>query len=85
MKVYDFLPEFFKALKEQLKSDDLRWGDTWLRRGREGQEARTRATYNDYFDQFEATGKPINWLAVVGGALICWIREQHPELWKGTE
>lgn len=31
------------------------------------------------------TGTPIPWLKVIGGALICWIREQHPELWESKK
>ena len=81
MKIWDFLPEFLEVLKTQLESDEKRWGDTWLKRTRAGQEERTIATFNDYFDQYLNAGKPINWLAVAGGALICWIRECHPDLW----
>lgn len=82
MKLWDFLPEFIDALTKQLKSDDLVWGDTWLKRPIEGQELRTRETFRDYFDQFENSGVPVPWLKVAGGALICWIREQHPEYWN---
>jgi len=81
-KVWDFLPEFDRALKAQLEDDDKRWGNTWMERPREGQEERTISKYNDYFDQFLNAGKPIPWLRVIGNALICWIREQHPEIWK---
>lgn len=83
MSVLDFLPEFTEALAKQLKSDEVRWGDTWLKRARDGQEERTKHTYNDYFDQFENAGTPVPWLKIAGGALICWIREQHPELFGG--
>ena len=82
MKVWDFLPQFVKALELQLIEDDKRWGHTWLNRTRAGQEERTIATFNDYFDRYTNGGVPINWLAVAGGALICWIREEHPEIWK---
>jgi hypothetical protein len=82
MKLWEVLPEFIKALEQQLRSDDERWGDTWIKRTREGQEERTIVTFNDYFDQYLNAGKPINWLAVAGNALICWYREQHPEMWK---
>jgi hypothetical protein len=82
MKLWDFLPEFIKALEEQLKADDARWGDTWLKRTRDGQELRTRETLRDYFDQFENSGTPIPWLKIAGGALICWVREKHPEIWQ---
>lgn len=79
-RTIDFLPEFFEALKSQLKEDEERWGDTWLHRPREGQEERIREDFRDYFDKYEHAGKDINWLAVAGNALIAWIREEHPEL-----
>jgi hypothetical protein len=82
MKLWNLLPEFVNALTEQLKSDDARWGDTWLKRTRKGQEERTIATFNDYFDRYLNAGEPVNWLKVAGGAFICWYREQHPEIWK---
>lgn len=82
MKIWDFIPELIVALRHHLEEDDARWGDTWLKRTRKGQEERTITTFNDYFDKYLNTGAPIDWLAVIGGALICWIREQHPELWK---
>jgi len=82
MKLWEVLPEFMKALEEQLKEDDTRWGETWLKRTRQGQELRTKETFRDYFDQFENSGTPINWLKVAGNALICWYREQHQEIWK---
>ena len=78
--VTDFLDEFKDALFDQLISDYKRWGNTWLKRTKEGQELRTRKRFDDYFDQFEEAGTPVPWLKIVGGALICWIREQHPEL-----
>lgn len=74
-KTWEYLPEFTESLKEQLQRDDERWGDTWKKRPIEGQEGRTRATFNDYFDKFENSGHKINWLAVAGNALICWLRE----------
>jgi len=74
-KVEDYLPEFIEALKKQLQDDEKRWGDTWQKRPIEGQEERTRATFNNYFDMFENGKTPIPWLKVAGNALICWIRE----------
>jgi len=29
---------------------------------------------------FEQAGIPVPWLKVIGGAFICWVRENHPEL-----
>lgn len=81
MKLWDVLPEFVLALENQLKEDDIRWGETWLKRTRKGQEERTIATFNDYFDKYLNAGRKINWLAVAGNAFICWYREQHPEIW----
>jgi hypothetical protein len=83
MKITDYIDEFVNALKKQLEDDEKRWGDTWLYRPKEGQELRTRARYNDYFDQFIMTGIPVPWLKIVGNAFICWIRDNHPEIFKG--
>ena len=82
MKVWDFLTEFMEAFKVQLESDDKQWGDTWLKRTRKGQEERTIKEFNDYFDKYLNGNQPIPWLKVIGNALINWIREQHPEIWK---
>jgi hypothetical protein len=81
MKVTDFIPEFIEALTAQLISDETRWGDTWLIRTRAGQEERTIASFNNYFDQYLNAGVPVPWLKIIGNALICWLREQHEELW----
>lgn len=82
MKLWEVVPDFAKALEQQLREDDKRWGDTWLKRTRAGQEERTIATFNNYFDRYLHGGQPINWLAIAGNALICWYREQHPEMWE---
>lgn len=82
MKIWDFIPEFAKALVKHLKEkDDPRWGDTWLKRTRRGQEERTIANFNNKFDKYLNGSQSIDWLAIAGDALICWIREQHPEIW----
>jgi hypothetical protein len=36
---------------------------------------------NDKFDKYLNAGPPIDWLSVAGDVLICWVREQHPEIW----
>lgn len=82
MKIWDFLDEFIFALTQKLANDERRWGDTWLKRTRKGQEERTINNFNDKFDKYLNGGQPIDWLAIAGDALICWIREQHPEIWK---
>lgn len=81
MKVTDFMEEFVEALTKQLEKDEERWGDTWLKRTIKGQEERTRKSFNDKWDQFENAGTPVPWLKMAGDVLICWIREQYPELW----
>ena len=75
----DYVDEFAELLKEQLRQDRQRWGDTWRHRSREGQELRIRARYNDYFDQFENGERLVNWMAVTGNALIAWVRENKPD------
>lgn len=84
-RTVDFIDEFATALKQQLEEDERRWGDTWLRRPKEGQEARTFARFHDYEDMFEHGDVPVPWLKVAGEALICWVREQHPELFDGCK
>ena len=79
-RVVDFVDQFADALKAQLLEDEKRWGDTWIHRPREGQEARTMKDYQDWFDQFKHGGNPMPWLQVAGDALICWVREQYPEI-----
>ena len=81
----EFIPEFIDKLREQLEADQKRWGNNWLNRPKEGQELRTKARYTDYFDQFKEAGSPMPWMKVIGGALICWIRDQHPELFLNHE
>ena len=73
----DYLPEFIKALENQLVDDYKRWGNTWKSRPIEGQELRCKARFDDYFDQFKNAGTPIPWLKIVGEALIAWVREQR--------
>jgi hypothetical protein len=82
INVYDFLDEFMESFKSQLGNDEIRWGDTFLKRTRKGQEQRTINNMNNKFDQFLNAGVPIEWLKIIGDAYICWVREQHPEIWK---
>ncbi len=71
----DYLPDFFGALKEQLESDEKRWGDTWKQYERDGQEDRIFLDYKNYYYQYKNAGVPIPWLKVAGNALIAWVRE----------
>jgi hypothetical protein len=72
----DYLPEFVKALEDQLDDDHKRWGDTWQTRPRKGQEMRVKARYDDYFAQYQNAGVPVPWLKIAGEAMISWVREQ---------
>lgn len=82
MKTWDFLQEFAVALESHLINDDTKWGDTWLKRTKKGQDERMIMSTKDRFDRFENGGQPIDYLAIAGDAFINWIRENHPELWK---
>jgi len=58
-RVWDYMPEFTKALKRQLEGDQRRWGDTWKERPEEGQEERIWVILLGYFDQWRNGGVPI--------------------------
>ena len=75
------LPYFATAMAGQLLEDQERWGDTYRRRDREGQERRIFDRYAAYYDQFINGGTPIPWLKIACLALIGWWRDelQHPE------
>ena len=75
MRVWNFMEVFTKALTAQLQEDQKRWGDTWRRYIRQGQEARIFAELNTYWDQYNNADIPIPWLKVAGLAMIAWIRE----------
>lgn len=75
----DFWHETSDAILDQLKDDQLRWGDTWKKRPREGQEERMFARFRDYYDQWKNAGTPIPWMKVIGEAHIAMVRENHPE------
>jgi hypothetical protein len=75
----DYFDDFVTAFGLQLVSDERRWGDTWKKRPREGQEDRAFARFKDYKDQFDNTGTPIPWMKVAGEALICWVRDKYPD------
>lgn len=79
IKLYELVDKFADELKQQLREDEKRWGDTWKRRPKEGQELRVFARFDDYKDQFINGGIPINWLKVAGEALICWFRDSDKQ------
>ena len=75
----DFWHETSDAILDQLKDDQFRWGDTWKKRPRDGQEERMFARFRDYYDQWKNAGTPIPWMKVIGEAHIAMVRENHPE------
>ena len=83
--VTDFIEEFTTALVGQLDSDRSRYGDTWLQRFPDGQEARIWERIQTYFDQFRNASVPIPWLKIAGLATIAWVREAHPEIWEDSK
>jgi hypothetical protein len=82
MNTWDFLPEFIDAFTVKLKADEKRWGDTWLKRRRAGQEERMISSTRDRFDRYLNGCQPLDHLSIIGDAYINWVREQHPEIWK---
>lgn len=74
-KVKDYLPEFIEELTKQLDEDEKRWGDTWKKRPREGQEERMFQSLMDYKDKYENGKQPYPTMRAIGGFLINWIRE----------
>lgn len=79
-RLTDFVDEFAAALKEQLQADEKRRGDTWLHRPVKEQEARAFDRFCEYEEAFLCGEGPMLWLKVAGEALICWVRENHPEV-----
>lgn len=82
LKYFD--EELVPAMREQIKNDQKRWGDTWKHRPVEGQVTRVFQRYADYLDQFFYGDEPMPWLKVIGEANICMAREAHPE-WLESE
>ena len=81
VQVVDFIDEFIEKLREQLLSDAKRWGDAWLDKSDvEGQETGFLGKVVNYHKNFNNENIPMPWLKVTGYALICWIRENHPEI-----
>ena len=71
----EYLPKFIEAFKNQVEIDNARWGQTWAKRSKDGQEERAYARFNDYYDQWKNAGTPIPWLKIAGEAFIGWVRE----------
>ena len=87
VQVVDYLDKFTVALREQLLSDVERWHDSWLCQPN-GQEKFVIWKFIQYYKKFRSgagdesmpNDVPMPWLKIAGYALICWIRENHPEI-----
>jgi hypothetical protein len=77
LKYFD--EELVPAMREQIKSDQERWGDTWKSRPVEGQEERAYQRFRDYYDQFEHAGTPLPIRKIIGECNIMAARLAHPE------
>jgi hypothetical protein len=76
----DYLPEIMDMMKEQLDSDQKRWGDTWMTRPYKGSDDRFVARIVDYIDQYKNAGTPIPYKKVIGECIIQLVRQLHPEV-----
>ena len=79
-RVIDCVPEIVQDLYEQLKSDEKRWGNAWLKKTKEGQEGRIFDDFFRYYQEWIIHKRPIPWLKIIGNSVIALIREKHPEL-----
>jgi hypothetical protein len=88
METWDFVDEFADYIKtdfvEKLKADKIRWGDTWLKRPRKGQEERLCHSLRDRIDKYQngLAVDPLDEESILGDLFINWIRRHHPEIWK---
>jgi len=79
-ELIETLPHTVKCMKLQLKSDFLRWGNTWKFRPVEGQEDRFVSKVLDYYDEYTHAGSPMPWLKILCEAHIAFTRkEQHDQ------
>lgn len=76
-RILDYVADFTVSLVNMLAEKETKWGNTWKKRPREGQESRIKARILDYFDQFENAGVPVPWTKIAGLALIGWIRDRE--------
>ena len=81
MKLLDFLPEMADAMKHEYDEAEKRWGDTWLKRTRAGQDDRFIAWITNKIDQYKNAGTPIPYLSIACDCMIQWLRNKHPEIW----
>lgn len=76
VELIEYVAKFSDALRGQLEEDEKRWGDTWKRRSRKGQEDRIAERMETYIDQWRNAGTPMPWLKIAGLCLIAMLREE---------
>lgn len=74
-----FREEFFDKMLVQMADDHRRNGDTWLSRYANGVESYINQRFEEYFNIFNETSKPVPWLKIAGYAILAQAREDHPE------
>ena len=74
-----FQDEFIPKMLAQMANDQDRYGDTWLMSYTDGPEDHIRGRFDEYFQQFEESGKPVPWHKVAGYAIIAQARQDHPD------
>lgn len=79
--VSSFVKPFTEELFKQLLSDEARHGSAWLKLPRQGQEERIFEAFARYKKEFDE-GQPMPWLKIAGNALIGWLRDKYPDLWR---
>ena len=77
MRLFIYLPRFVRAIKRQLNEDYETYGEGWLSRPREGQEARIYERFIHYWHNHNTMGEPIPWTKITVYALIAWVRETY--------
>lgn len=80
-ELVEHLPTTFLAVEEQLKSDYLRWGDEWKKRGLrykgQNQEERFFDKIEEYMNDFHKNGTEMPWTKIIGEAHICLHRAKN--------
>jgi len=79
-RVISFLPHFVVQMRRQLKDDEKRWGEAWLRYPLRGQTSRIFQRFWDYWMQWHLANQPMPWLKIACYAMIAWIRTTWPDV-----
>ena len=72
-----YMPFFSLELTEQLRADKQKWGNTWITRGRKGQEIRFLVWLLKKYLRWFIFREPIPWLKISGEAFIGRVRQTY--------